>query len=58
MSFLSDNEDPKKVLVEVRHKFITILKSFYWEHFEEGQMMPESVTMLMESADSCLDFED
>jgi len=35
------NTNDKKVeaidlLTELRHKYITILKSLYWEHFEDG----------------------
>lgn len=47
----------EKLLIEIRHKFITILKAYYWEHFEEGECMPESVINLTESADRCLDEE-
>jgi hypothetical protein len=30
--------DAKDLITELRHKYITILKSIYWEHFEDGQM--------------------
>jgi hypothetical protein len=43
--------------VELRHKYLTILKSQYWEFFEHGQCMPSSVTVLMESADRAIDHE-
>ena len=46
-----------ELIVELRHKFITILKSLYWEHFEEGQCQASSVTVLIESADRALDHE-
>jgi hypothetical protein len=43
---------------ELRHKYLTILKSLYWEYFEEGQCGAEAVSILMESADRALDHED
>jgi hypothetical protein len=46
-----------ELITELRHKFITILKSLYWEHFEKGQCQPSSVTILIESADRALDHE-
>ena len=46
-----------EVLTELRHKFLTILKSQYWEFFEHGLCMPDSVVLLMESADECMDDE-
>lgn len=46
-----------ELIVELRHKYLTILKSNYWEFFEEGQCMAESVIILIESADRCLDDE-
>jgi hypothetical protein len=36
-------------------KYLTILKSQYWEFFEEGQCMGESSLALIESADRALD---
>lgn len=47
-----------ELLTELRHKYLTILKSMYWEFFEEGQCGPEAVVVLMESADRALDHED
>lgn len=44
--------------MELRHKFLTILKSAYWEFFEEGQMMSESVILLIESVDRSMDHEE
>ena len=29
-----------ELTIELRHKYLTILKSIYWEFFEEGQMDP------------------
>lgn len=43
--------------MELRHKYLTILKSLYWEFFEEGQCSPESVVVLMEAADRAIDHE-
>jgi len=43
---------------ELRHKYLTILKSLYWEYFEEGQCGPEAVVVLMEAADRALDHEE
>jgi hypothetical protein len=57
----SDNCDPimvEELFTELRHKYITILKSLYWEYFEEGQCQAESVRVLIESADRALDHED
>jgi hypothetical protein len=47
MSEVSVAHDPKTVArtsvieltTELRHKFLTILKSCYWSFFEEGQCM-------------------
>ena len=44
--------------VELRQKYITILKSIYWEFYEEGQCMPDTVIALVESADRALDVAD
>mgnify|MGYP000863187650 CR=1 FL=1 len=46
----------EEVIVELRQKYLTILKSIYWEFYEEGQCMPETVCALIESADRCLDY--
>lgn len=43
------------LIFELRHKFVTILKSLYWEFFEEGQCVPNTVNILIESADRGLD---
>lgn len=48
----------EELFTELRHKYITILKSLYWEYFEEGQCQAESVRVLIESADRALDHED
>jgi len=48
----------EKCYEELRHKYLTILKSQYWEFFEEGLCTPESVIVLMEAADRSLDHED
>jgi hypothetical protein len=47
-----------ELITELRHKYLTILKSLYWEFFEEGQCSPEAVVVLMESADRALDHEE
>ena len=44
--------------IELRQKYLTILKSIYWEFYEEGQCMPDTVIALIESADRCLDVAD
>lgn len=46
-----------ELMSELRHKYLTILKSIYWEFFEEGQCSPDSVILLIESADRCMDDE-
>lgn len=51
------NVEIEELIIELRHKYITILKSLYWEHFEEGQCQAGSVTVLIESADRALDHE-
>ena len=48
----------EELITELRHKYLTILKSLYWEFFEEGQCSPEAVVVLIESADRALDYED
>ena len=45
------------MLTELRHKYLTILKSLYFEFFEEGQCGSESLLVLMESADRAIDHE-
>lgn len=40
---------------ELRNKFYSILKSHYWEAFEEGKCMPDSIIILLESADRSMD---
>jgi hypothetical protein len=47
-------EDVKR---ELRHKYLVILKSCYWHFFEDGQCMSDSVEILIESADRCMDDE-
>jgi len=47
----------EELITELRHKYLTILKSLYWEFFEEGQCSPEAVVLLIESADRALDHE-
>lgn len=47
----------QELMSELRHKYLTILKSIYWEFFEEGQCSPDSVIILIESADRCMDDE-
>lgn len=48
----------EELTTELRHKYLTILKSCYWEFFESGQCMQESVIVLMESADRAMDHEE
>lgn len=48
----------EELITELRHKYLTILKSQYWEFFEEGQCMPDSVVVLIESADRAMDHEE
>jgi hypothetical protein len=48
----------EELVVELRQKYLTILKSIYSEFYEEGQCMPETVIALIESADRCLDYAD
>ena len=47
----------EELRTELRHKYLTILKSLYWEYFEEGQCSPDAVVVLMEAADRALDHE-
>lgn len=42
-------------MVELRIKYLTILKSIYWNGFEKGQMSGDAVLVLLESADIELD---
>lgn len=50
--------DRLEFIREIRYKYLTILKSQYWEQFEEGQCSPEAVTILRESADRALDHDE
>jgi len=54
----SNTIDRAELITELRHKYITILKSLYWEYFEAGQCTAPSVGVLIESADRALDTED
>jgi len=51
MLTLSDLEN------EMRHKYLIVLKSVYWEQFENGRSTPSTVFVLIESADRSLDHE-
>ena len=46
-----------ELMTELRHKYLTILKSNYWGEFEKGQCSPESVLILIDSVDQCMDDE-
>ena len=52
------NVEVGELYIELRRKYINILKSLYWEHFEEGQCQSNSVTILIESADRALDHDE
>ena len=43
--------------MELRHKYLTILKSLYFEFYEEGQCGPDALVVLMEAADRAIDHE-
>ena len=43
--------------MELRHKYLTILKSLYYEFYEKGQCGPETLVVLMEAADRAIDHE-
>ena len=45
----------KELMIELRIKYLTILKSIYWNKFEKGQMNGDAVLVLLESADIELD---
>jgi hypothetical protein len=47
----------EELLTELRHKYLTILKSLYWEFFEEGQCSADAVVVLIEAADRAIDHE-
>lgn len=49
-----DNE----LITELRHKFIFILKSLYWQTFQDSNCYGSSVIALNESADVALDLQD
>lgn len=58
----NNKDSPTKIsesdlTTELRHKYLTILKSLYWEYYEEGQCSPDAVVVLMEAADRALDHE-
>jgi hypothetical protein len=44
-----------ELMIELRIKYLTILKSIYWSKFEKGQMSGDAVIVLLESADIELD---
>jgi hypothetical protein len=45
------------MLMELRHKYFTIIKSLYYEFYEEGQCGPDALIVLMEAADRAIDLE-
>ena len=45
----------RELMNELRIKYLTILKSLYWNKFEKGQMSGDSVIVLLESAEFELD---
>ena len=44
-----------ELVTELRLKYLSICKSIYWSYWEEGQCMPESVVVLLGSADEASD---
>jgi hypothetical protein len=51
------DEEYKEVITELRHKYITILKSLYWEFFESGQCSADAIIYLSSSCDNAFDEE-
>ena len=47
-----------ELITELRHKFIFILKSLYWQTFQDSNCYGASVIALNESADVALDLQD
>jgi hypothetical protein len=45
-------------MVELRLKYLAILKSIYWSKFEKGEMNSEAIIVLLESADKEIDNKD
>jgi len=43
------------LIIELRTKYLNILKSIYWSKYEQGQMNSEAIIVLLESADTELD---
>ena len=43
------------MIIELRIKYLNILKSVYWNKFEKGAMSGDAVIVLQESADTELD---
>ena len=52
-----NQEQYDELLIELRHKYITIVKSLYWEFFEEGMCGPETIVILSSSCDHAFDDE-
>ena len=52
MSELIDQEMLEK---EMRHKFMFVLKSLYWQEFQKSNCYGRSTIILLESADMCID---
>ena len=44
-------------MTELRHKYITIVKSLYWDFFAEGMCSPETIVVLSSSCDHAFDDE-
>ena len=45
-----EEELDDEILIEIRHRFVHILKSSYWRAFDEGQLSQAAVVYLDESA--------
>ena len=44
-----------ELIKELRFKYLTILKSIYWNSFEEGSMHKRTIILLMDSVDQSID---
>lgn len=54
-SINAEDYSEEELYVEVKHRYLTMLKGCYWTNFEQGQANTRSILILTESVDRALD---
>ncbi len=52
------NENDRELLNEVRDRYLTIVKSIYYEQYENGELMADSLVILTNAVDTSKDKTD